>query len=430
MKNYRKMILNALLESYEKSLLFSGKNQRSQSIYFRFSRKTIPEYFEDTSVAYDEIHQELKAMEAGGLIRIHWRNAKADHIVEKVSLNLEQLEDAYAVAGRKKLQTEQETFKEYLRRWDEGCEVLRNFIDWVEDRLDKGLSIKAYADMDDIEGFSSLIRGVQAVVDNQEECFIRELSMKLYGDSKKLEGLKRKIENIIVNFSDHKERFSQIEDVFLEFSVLKNPSVVMIKGDLILLTENDKIPLKDFQYGIGISSKDIHHIDFEGDSSVKKIITIENLTTFYRVREESALGIYLGGFHNEARRNLIWKAHQAFPKAKLVHWGDIDIGGFKIYFDLCRKTKLPFEPMNMGIDILEKYRDYTKALTKNDEAELHKMLSSSWEINNDVACNIVESLMWMLENKRKLEQEIVSLPWESMEGKELDEFLKSEEDVF
>lgn len=429
MKNYRKLIVNALLESYEKSALFSGKNQRSQNIYFRFSRKTVPEYFEDTSIAYDEIHQELKALEDGGLIRIHWRNNKAGHIVEKVSLNLESLEKAYGVAGRNMLHSEQKAFREYFHRWDGGCEVLQvsgcqkaqsfgnnviqNFIHWLEDRIDTGLSVKAYADMGDLEGFDELMRGVNAVVNNREECFIRELSMKLYGDSKKLEGLKRKIESVIVNFSSDKECFSHIEDVFLEFNVLKNPSVVMLKGDMELLTGRGKISLNDFQYGIGIGSKDIDHIDFEQDAAVEKIITIENLTTFYRVREGGSLVIYLGGFHNEARRNLIWKAHKAFPEAQLAHWGDIDIGGFKIYFDLCRKTKLPFTPMNMGVDTLEKYRGYTKALTKNDEAELNKLLNGPLGINDAVAPGIMEALMWMLKNKRKLEQEIVSFPWES-----------------
>ena len=137
------------------------------------------------------------------------------------------------------------------------------------------------------------------------------------------------------------------------------------------------------------------------------------MTTFYRAKEENSLIIYLGGFHNEARRNLIWKASQAFQKAKLVHWGDIDAGGFKIYFDLCSKTKLPFLPVNMGIDILEKYYSYTKALTRNDEIELERMLRGSWEINSEVAYDIKETLIWMLKNKRKLEQEIVSMPWES-----------------
>jgi hypothetical protein len=416
MKNYRKMILNVLLESYEKSALFSGKNQRNQNIYFHFSRKTVPEYFDDASVAYDEIHQELKALEDARLIRIHWRNNKAGHIVEKVNLNLGRLEEAYVAVGRKPLRSEQEVFREYLHRCDSGCEVIQNFVAWLEERIDMGLPIKAYADIGDRKGFEELARGVHAVISNQEECFVRELSMKLYGDSKKLESLKRKIENVIVNFSSSKERFAHIEDIFLEFNVLKNPSVVMVKGNMGLLTAGGRIPLKDFHYGIGISSKDMNLIDFEGGASVEKIITIENLTTFYRVREEKALVIYLGGFHNEARRNLIWKAHQAFPKAKLVHWGDIDVGGFKIYLDLCSKTKLPFEPINMGIDTLEKYRDYTKPLTKNDAAELDRMMSGVWEISGVVACNIMEALQWMRKNNRKLEQEIVSLPWKSIEN--------------
>ena len=241
MKNYRKLIMSSLLESYEKSALFLGKNKNAQNIYYRFSKKTIPEYFEDTSVIYDEIHHELQALENMGLILIHWRNNKAGHIVDKVSLNLEKLEDAYTAAGKKKLQSEQDAFKEYLRSCDLECDVLKNFFKWLEDRIDQGLSVKAYTNISNLAEFDALIRGVRAVVGNTEECFIRELSMNLYGDSKKLEGLKRRIETIIVNFSSDKAPFANAEDIFLEFNVLKNPSIVMIKGDADLLSGKGRI---------------------------------------------------------------------------------------------------------------------------------------------------------------------------------------------
>ncbi|HMM16099.1 MAG TPA: DUF2220 family protein [Petrimonas sp.] len=406
--------MNTLLESYEKSMLFSGKNQRNQSIYFRFSKKTIPEYFEDTSTIYDEIHQDLKTLESEGFIWIYWRNNRRDHIVEKVSLNLEKIAEAYAAAGRKKLQSEQDAFREYLRTWYGGDKVIRRFITWLEERIDAGLSIKAYVDIGNLKDVDDLLRGIQAVAGNGEECFIRELSMRLYGDSKKLERYKRKIENVITLFSPDKGRFAHVEDVFLECSVLKNPTIVMIKGDVNLLTERARVHLGDFHFGIGISSRDINSIGFEGETPIDKIITIENMTAFYRFKEEGALIIYLGGFHNEARRNLIQKAHQAFPEAKLMHWGDIDIGGFKIYLDLCRKTGLLFELMNMGADTLEAYRNYTKPLTKNDMAEIDRMLDDTWEISDAMTSIIKASLQWMRGNNRKLEQEIVSLPWEIM----------------
>ena len=411
MKNYRKLIMNALLDSYEKSMLFSGKNQRTQNIYFRFSSKTIPAYFEDTSTAYDEIHQELKALESDGLIQIHWRSNKKDHIVEKVSLNLKKITEAYAFAGRKKLKSAQDALCAYLRTWDDGDKVIQGFIEWIEGRMEAGLSVKSYVDIGNLKAIDELLRGLQAVLGNQEECYIRELSMRLYGDSKKLEGYKRKIESIIRLFSPDKEQFIHVDDIFLEFNILKNPTVVMMKGNVNLLAENSSICLKDFYFGIGISSRDINSINFEGTPAVDKIITIENMTTFYRFWEEGALIIYLGGFHNEARRNLIKKAHQAFPAAKLLHWGDIDIGGFKIYLDLCKKTGLSFELMNMDTDILEHYRSYTKPLTKNDIIEIERMLDSDWKISGDIAENIKNVLQWMQQNNCKLEQEIVSLSY-------------------
>lgn len=467
MKNYRKLVLNTLLESYEKSLVFAEKNQRNQNIYFRIMKKTLPEYFDDASAIYDEIHLELKAMESAGLIRIHWRNNKEGHIADKVSLVLDHLAEAYSAAGRKPLRTELESFLDYLGRCEasgeaeprnqdgeqecrdpgfreqerrehefreQACREVRNFTIWLRARIEQGLSVKAYANISDLQDFDELIRGIRAVTENLEECFVRELSMKLYGDSKKLERLRRRIESVIVEFSSEKERFDNTEDVFAEFGVFKNPSLVMVKGNLSLLTTRDRIPLESLTDGIGIASRDLENIDFDKAASVDQIITIENLTAFYRVYEKNALVIYLGGFHNQARRNLILKAQMAYPGAKLLHWGDIDVGGFKIYLDLCAKTGLPFEPMHMGADVLEKYRRYTKQLTRNDESELDKLLNKFGRIEEALVVNdslelpitpaipiaaeirvpgyavsqIRETLLWMKKNRVKLEQEIVA----------------------
>ena len=55
--------------------------------------------------------------------------------------------------------------------------------------------------------------------------------------------------------------------------------------------------------------------------------------------------IYLGGYHNSVRRKLLELLYQDFPKAEYLHFGDIDVGGFEIYRDLCRKTGIPLKPI-------------------------------------------------------------------------------------
>jgi len=138
----------------------------------------------------------------------------------------------------------------------------------------------------------------------------------------------------------------------------------------------------------------------------QQIITIENLTTFYRVVEQSALVIYLGGFHNEARRNLIGKAHQAFPKAKLFHWGDIDLGGFRIFRSM--KDVVPnLEPHLMGLETLMKYREQCQPLSKGYGKLLKGLLKDEgYGVFHDV-------IRFLFQENIRLEQEGVFIKGES-----------------
>lgn len=58
---------------------------------------------------------------------------------------------------------------------------------------------------------------------------------------------------------------------------------------------------------------------------------LEHLTTFFRFTRENSLIVYLGGYHNQARRKLLLKIYDAYPDAKYYHFGDIDAGGFQIF---------------------------------------------------------------------------------------------------
>ena len=77
---YEKRILNQLLDSYENSLLSRGENKVTVHIAFPFTKKTIPEYFDESSLAYEEIHAVLKGLEQKGYISIVWKKGKENHI--------------------------------------------------------------------------------------------------------------------------------------------------------------------------------------------------------------------------------------------------------------------------------------------------------------------------------------------------------------
>ncbi len=132
--------------------------------------------------------------------------------------------------------------------------------------------------------------------------------------------------------------------------------------------------------------------------NAKQVMTIENLTSFHDLSLNDNFYIYTNGFHNHAIQQFLIKLYDFLgDKVNYLHFGDIDVGGFRVYNDLCNKTHIPFQKYQMDVDTLKKYDEYTKKLTKNDKKNLKSM-------KND------EVIAYMLKNNVKLEQEIVGEP--------------------
>ena len=53
---YEEHILQTLLDSYERSSLSRGENTVAVHISFPITKKTMPVYFDENSLAYEEIH--------------------------------------------------------------------------------------------------------------------------------------------------------------------------------------------------------------------------------------------------------------------------------------------------------------------------------------------------------------------------------------
>lgn len=130
-----------------------------------------------------------------------------------------------------------------------------------------------------------------------------------------------------------------------------------------------------------------------------KIIAIENLTTFNTFNEEDFVCIYLGGFHNKARRELLKKIQEDNRGKEFYHFGDIDCGGFKILKHLREKTSINFIAYNMDLETLINGRNYCKELTQNDKNMLQEMLKE------EAFKEFYDIFYYMLKENIKLEQE-------------------------
>ena len=407
---YEKRILHALLDSYESSSLSRGENKVSVHIVYPITRKTMPTYFDESSLAYEDIHAAVKHLEELGYVQAVWKGKKENHILQKVILCEDKAEEVYRYIGRMPKREQQKLQLQALEQLKEECQtpVASAFICWLMERLQQGKTVKEYLDLEDTRGTKQLIRAISAIERNQEETYIREFSIRCFGDSKMLERRLSLIGKIMRRFSESYEDMDN-DAILAEHGIYHTPNYVYIKGCGCLQMGKESrcmVNLEELHQGIGLSGEDLDTLQWLDGFSVEKVITIENLTTFFRWEEKDSVLIYLGGYHNAVRRQLLQKLYSAFPQAEYLHFGDIDIGGFEIYRDLCRRTGIPFRPYLMGIEQLQQYREYAKKLTENDRKRLDELLKKEeyrevWPV-----------LRYMKENGGKLEQECI-IVWDS-----------------
>ena len=402
MVQYDKRILNNLIDSYENSLLFTGENKVSIHISFVFSEKNIPEYFDESSTAYENIHASLKELERIGFVRLIWKKGKENHILQKVLLEENGIPEVYRYLKRVPKTDHVLASLKLLGQLNESCKtpICAEFTTYLIKRIEDGKSVKEFIELSDQEKTEQLVLGIRYIEENKKESYLREFSVRHFDDSKIFETMLGTVGKVMRRFGQVFETMD-VYAILSEYSIYSTPNYVYFKGNGTLRFGTGIVNLKYLKQGIGISGEDLSAMVMQDTKAVKKVITIENLTTFFRWSEANSLIIYLGGYHNSVRRKLLKAIYEQLPEAAYLHFGDIDIGGFEIYEDLCRKTGIPFQPYYMDLNTLKQYEGYAKKLSENDKKRL--VILESKSMNH----GYTEVLSYMAAKGIKLEQEVV-----------------------
>lgn len=396
---YDKIILNKLLDSYESSLLSTGKNERTIHIEWRFTKKNLPAYFDESSEEYERIHILMQCLEENDLVKIIWKDKKKGHVIQKVQLNVENLDSAYKYVKRTPktdLVSENKNMIAGILE-DTDSLVIRRFINYLLERIKDNKSVKEFIVLNNITETRKIFQAMKAMESNKEPLYLREFSIRTFQDSKAFEQIMSKVYHIYCRFDECYQN-GDMSEWLADYNIYQTPNYVYLKGNVCIRIENEEINLSLFKQGLGISGEDIEKIKIVETEKIKQVITIENLTTFFRWQEENSLIIYLGGYHNKIRRNLLNKIYQSYPYAGYYHFGDIDAGGFDIYYNLFERTGIPFQMYHMDLDTLQKYESYGKKLTELDKKRLQRMQGKE---------EIKEVIAYMLTQNIKLEQECI-----------------------
>ena len=385
MRNYKEAILSKLIDKYEHSKSFVGNNKVNQNFSLQLS-KEFPEYCDDSKI------QEIKAIDAAvsDLTEAEFITCtkQKNGVISSVTLNARATDNVYVFLKRKPKRDINSEIVELLNDYSRKNEILNAYCSRQLERISANKSIEHFKG--DIKEYKQVLRVLVEIFNVTQETFKRDFSIKLFGDSKAFEKIRGTVVSILNEYGDFPEKETILEDL----NIVSNPGHVFFKGNGILKISGQTINLELIDGDIAVSSallKKIDSIEVTGCN----VVTIENLTTFNAYIPNQELVIYLGGYHNAARRMFIKKTYELNPDKQYYHFGDIDAGGFYILLHLREKTGVPFTPLHMDVDTLIKYNQYTKKLTENDRIRLKNLDNGEFR----------EVVSYMLKHNCKLEQE-------------------------
>lgn len=418
----QRKVLDRLLDRYERSRTYAGENRVSQS--FALSPKEVYPDYESNYEPLDSVHafeDEMKSMEAEGLVRILWKRESIRRIV--LTADRMKMDEAYRLLGRsekQKVLSEQRTFFVQAMGRSEAADA---FCREQLKRIEEGKNIQyPLAEADRI------LRLIDRIVHNRDDLLERELSIAVFGDSKEFEkNYRQKVCRILQRYSDgtpaqegrggaipeetedagkssQDELLSgertprEKEMAILEaFGVYANPSYINVKGCGQVTFSDGTIWRLAEDRPVAFSSETVRKIA-RIQVENRDLMTVENLTSFNRIRRPDTFFLYLSGYHNTVKQHLLMMIRDE-NTLRYYHFGDIDPDGFLILQHLRKDTGIDFQPYRMGIGELEKYGPYCRPLAQNDITKAGNMLNAGL---------FPEEMKYMLDHGIKLEQEIIS----------------------
>lgn len=396
--SYQKAVLHFLLDKYERSKTYRGENKVKQTFSCE-SSAIFPDYYSDFASVekIQEFHESMDILEKMGLIVLKWKQAEIDTIYALE----EKWEEYYAILHRESKSEVETRIQKLYRRYLGSHEIIDKICEEQINRIQEGKKSK-YKEGE----IREILDCLDYILHNDVEILERELSIAVFGDSKKFKGKYRNkickilkesgcYEDYLKDIDDEKEIFNTVLE---ENNIVSNPSYVYFKGEATIYFLDRSImklePTKQLAFS-SVTLEKVERIIVEN----KIIMTVENLTSYNRMSQNNVFYIFLSGYHNSSKQRLLVKLYENNPNKCWKHFGDIDPDGFYIVKNMIENTGIPFQTQYMNIEMLDKYKAYSKKLNENDRTKAKSLIGIGYE---------KEVISYMLEKDCKLEQEIVS----------------------
>ena len=403
--NYEQELLNRLIDKYEKSKAF---------LTGTFTRKiALTAAQEDWIQRRMENMEEkrlffavLKDLKESGLIDYSWERFEQGNLVDKIWLVPDEaaVRACYKRLGRRPAREEAEALaeliREYRRQLATENSLARFLADYEEELRAKGQIRQYFTHEPELN--ENILKCLIFMEQNQGEQMERLMSSSLYGDSKYFERHVKSKVLIILRALKRREQEEGISDsmpeddeLLLEKGVVRWPEILEFTGRLrVALDDGNVIDYGPQIRGAYINSETVKHAVSVEAEGIRKVLFIENKANYVwyisQNHSRDELVIYHGGcyspmkgrwfrmVHEGCRRQTLTadflagkdfraedesQAAEHFPMVKYLHWGDIDVGGFRMFVRLKGQIVPELMPYRMDRASLEAYRGQAMEIT-------------------------------------------------------------------
>lgn len=399
-ERWKKEILNLLLDKYERTAAYQKGELPDRRVMLRFydSGKTdFSAYDIDNHFVRAEINETVIAMQAAHWIDFEWMRGEERHIIRRVWLDFSNVEAVYQAAQR---QSAKQSALLILQELEQ--EIAAVSTDWIiayysetkayieaKNRLGSRLP----ADKTERNALYQMLR----FIDSHSFTSLTErvFSEKCFGDSKYFETHMKSALLTIMRKTVSREMTDA--ELLQSIGISRYPEPLELRGSVVINGNNMSV----FQSGFCLYSDEVDSANIMILSTVTKVMTIENRANFFAYQQAAdELVIYHGGHYSPSKKKLFEKIAVAMPvNGTWYHWGDIDLGGFRMLLRLRTEILPTVQPYRMNIPELQAYRDFTQPFS-DDYAEKLQKLSEETLLSDCKAC-----IDYMLTQKIRLEQE-------------------------
>lgn len=396
-KDYKKIILEGLLKKYNNRQV---KNITTNKRIILKPTELYRDYVKNNADILQKQNINDAVSELLGMNFITVDCLKFSDDIEKIYLTEERidviceyLKDEYGLISQN---TISEQMHEIVKKYICSGGIVQKYCESITAQMEDK---RCFSDLERMEANLKMFRFLE---NNDEILYVREASMLVYGDSKWFENNNyEEVCTFLRTATGISREENERNDAILSFFyVMPAEQEIFIKGNWTIEWERYALDISKLHGGIAIASGDVRNIK-NIRVNAASVMTIENKTSYQRLKDRNVAMMYLGGFANRHQVEFLKKVILYNPDVRYQHFGDIDIGGFLIHKRLCRETSKKFELHCMGIPQLSdmRFRHCLRKLTDNDIVRLESL-------RDDAAYG--EVLEYMKEMNVKLEQEIVS----------------------